>query len=98
MILELVAIRTVGERSDEFPAVLEQARPLIAATEGFLGLEVRRCLEEPDRYVLLISWRALADHTEGFRSSARYQRWRELLTPLYAEAPNVLHYQPVGRD
>ena len=32
--------------------------------------DLRRSVENPDRYILLVRWQALEDHTEGFRRSA----------------------------
>lgn len=71
---------------------MKTARPLIAATPGFEGIEVRRCVEAPNRYLLLVTWRALEDHTVGFRQSERYQEWRNLLHHFYDPFPIVEHY------
>ena len=73
---------------------MKQARPLIAASPGCLGVEVRRCLEKPNRYLLLVNWRDLEDHTVGFRQSAAYQEWRNLLHRFYDPMPVVEHYAP----
>ena len=64
---------------------------------GFDHLELQRCLEQPDRYVLLVGWDRLEDHTEGFRGSAEYERWRDLLHRFYDPFPTVEHYEPVVR-
>ncbi|MGH6933009.1 MAG: antibiotic biosynthesis monooxygenase family protein [Dongiaceae bacterium] len=50
----------------------------------------------PDRYVLLVRWRRLEDHTEGFRQSPRYQDWRALLHHFYDPFPTVEHYEWVA--
>lgn len=71
---------------------MREALPLIAATPGFLWLEVRPCLESPGRYLLLVRWRSLEDHTIGFRRSDRYQQWRALLHHFYDPFPVVEHY------
>ena len=50
MILE-VAILDVRSGSEEaFEAAFAEARPLIASIEGFIALELLRCLEKPSRY------------------------------------------------
>jgi heme-degrading monooxygenase HmoA len=41
--------------SQEFEAALRKAMPLIAVAPGFLGIEVRPCIETPDQYLLLAS-------------------------------------------
>jgi heme-degrading monooxygenase HmoA len=52
-------------------------------------------LEVPNRYLLLVHWRRLEDHTVGFRGSAEYQRWRDLLHHFYDPFPTVEHYAPL---
>jgi len=54
-----------------------------------------RCLERPGRYLLLVRWRSLEDHTEGFRKSAPYLEWKRLLHHFYDPFPTVEHYELV---
>jgi heme-degrading monooxygenase HmoA len=49
-------------------------------------------LEADDRYLLLVWWDSLESHTEGFRQSPAYQRWRALLHRFYDPFPTVEHY------
>ncbi len=87
-------------RPGEHPAfllALQEALPLISATPGFIGMEVRPCLESADRYLLLVRWETLEAHTEGFRASDRYPQWRQKLHHFYEPFPVVEHYgEPVA--
>jgi len=78
-----------------FEEAFTAARPLIASQPGFVSLSLERCIEVSDRYLLLVEWERLEDHTEGFRASPEYQRWRELLHHFYEPFPTVEHYEPV---
>jgi heme-degrading monooxygenase HmoA len=78
-----------------FEAALKEAQPLIAATPGFRSIAVRRCIETPNRYLLLVEWDRLEDHTIGFRQSPRYEQWRRLLHRFYDPFPRVEHF---GKD
>ncbi|MCG5244191.1 antibiotic biosynthesis monooxygenase family protein [Azospirillum doebereinerae] len=92
MILE-AALLTIGkDRQEEFERAMAQATHLIAATPGFRGLELRPCLEDARRYLLLVRWDRLEDHTEGFRGSERYTRWKSLLHHFYDPFPVVEHF------
>ena len=53
---------------------------------------MRRCLETPNRYLLLVAWKKLEDHTVGFRESPRYAQWRALLHHFYDPFPLVEHF------
>lgn len=81
--------------SAEFEAAFVEARPLIAAQPGFRSLSLSRSIETPSTYLLLVGWDTVEAHTEGFRRSAEYERWRELLHPFYEPFPVVEHFVDV---
>jgi heme-degrading monooxygenase HmoA len=95
MILEAAMLHVLPGREAEFEAAFREASPIIAGSEGYLGHELRRCIEAPSRYLLLVRWRRLEDHTEGFRGSPGYQRWRALLHHFYDPSPTVEHFEAV---
>ena len=76
----------------DFEAAVAQARPLIAASPGFLSLEIRRPVETGSPYLLLVQWRSVEDHRDGFRRSDRYDEWRTLLHPFYDPIPEVSYF------
>jgi heme-degrading monooxygenase HmoA len=92
MILELVILDVRGGEAEEFEQAFEEAKPIVAASPGFEHLELRRCVETPNRYVLLVGWETLEDHMEGFRKSPEFERWRELLHHFYEPFPTVEHF------
>lgn len=92
MILESATLTVRSGEEAAFESAMRQARPLIAASTGFAGMELRRCIETPNRYLLLVHWQTLEDHTIGFRGSQRYQEWRALLHHFYDPPPIVEHY------
>ena len=79
-------------QGEAFEAAMKQAVPLIAASEGFLGIEVLPCMETPGRYLLLVKWESVEAHEVGFRGSDRYQQWKALLHGFYEPFPLVQHY------
>lgn len=98
MVLEHAVLEVAPERCEEFEAAFARARRLIEASPGFLRIGLSRCLERSGRYLLLVEWERLEDHTEGFRGSPRYEEWRALLHHFYDPPPVVEHYRgvPVG--
>jgi heme-degrading monooxygenase HmoA len=95
MILELAILDVRPGERRAFEAAFAEAKAIISAAPGFDHLELGHCLEEPDRYVLLVGWDRLEDHTEGFRTSEGYQRWRALLHHFYDPFPTVEHYETI---
>jgi heme-degrading monooxygenase HmoA len=95
MILEVAILNVRVGMTAQFEAAFRQASPLIASMKGYISHELQRCLESPHRYVLLVRWETLEDHTLGFRQSAEYQEWKRLLHHFYDPFPTVEHYESV---
>jgi heme-degrading monooxygenase HmoA len=93
MILEVALLTIRAGQTAEFEAAFQQASPLIAATPGYLAHELRRCLEDPQRYILLAHWQTREAHTQGFRQSPEYQQWKQLLHHFYDPFPLVEHFE-----
>lgn len=92
MILESAILNVKAGQSAEFEAAFATASPLIASMPGYVRHELQRCLETPDRYLLLVWWETLEAHTVGFRGSPEYQQWRALLHHFYDPFPTVEHF------
>jgi heme-degrading monooxygenase HmoA len=95
VITEHALLDVIAGREDEFVAAIDRARALISASPGFVSLRVERCLERSNRFLLLVQWERLEDHTEGFRGSPDYDRWRAALHHFYDPFPVVEHYETV---
>lgn len=95
MILEVAVLDVRAGQEADFEAAFRQAAPIIASNKGYLSHQLQRCLERPSRYILLVNWETLEDHTIGFRQSAGYQEWKRLLHQFYDPFPTVEHYTAV---
>lgn len=94
-ILEAAYLQVVADMEHEFEAAFQQASAIISSTDGYLSHELHRCLEVNGRYLLLVRWRSLEDHTVGFRQSPDYQQWKALLHHFYNPFPTVEHFEAV---
>jgi len=95
MVLELAILNVIPGKEADFEHAFTEAKDIISAMPGFDSLELQKCIEQPNRYALLIRWSTLEDHTIGFRQSAGYQRWRALLHHFYDPFPHVEHFRRV---
>lgn len=94
MILELADIRIHPGRQAEFEEAAQRGLDtVLSKAHGFSRYEVRRSIESPERYVLLIHWASLEDHTVGFRNSPAYGEWRAIVGPYFAQPPVVEHFE-----
>ena len=95
LILEVAMLDVIPGEEAAFESAFAEAQAIIASMSGYRGHELQRCVERPARYVLLVRWEKLEDHTEGFRGSPEYQRWRGLLHHFYDPFPQVEHFTQV---
>lgn len=95
MILEVAVLNVKKDQTEAFESAFARARAIIGSMEGCLGYQLQRCVENENRYLLLVQWRRLEDHTEGFRASPQYLEWKGLLHHFYEPFPTVEHYEPV---
>jgi heme-degrading monooxygenase HmoA len=93
MILEVAILNIRAGQAEQFESAFRQAAPIIASIPGYRSHELQRCLEYPQRYILLAYWETLEAHTVGFRASPQYQEWKELLHHFYDPFPTVEHFE-----
>ena len=97
MITEVALLSIKEGEGDEFEAAFETASSIISTMPDYLEHEMQRCIEVRGRYVLLVRWEKLGDHTEGFRRSEGYAEWKRLLHHFYEPFPTVEHFETVHR-
>lgn len=95
MVLEHARLTVKHGDAPAFEAAFSEAKQIISDMPGFVRLTLSRCVEQADTYLLLVEWRRLQDHTEGFRGSPRYEQWRQLLHHFYDPFPIVEHFTEI---
>jgi len=95
MILEVATLNVRAGDGSAFEQAFSQAQNIISSMPGYASHQLQRCLESQDKYLLLVQWQRLEDHTIGFRQSPQYQDWKKLLHHFYEPFPTVEHYEPV---
>jgi heme-degrading monooxygenase HmoA len=93
MVLEVAVLNLRPGCAGAFEAAFKQAQGILASMPGYLSHELQRCVESKDKYLLLVRWQRLEDHTVGFRQSSQYQEWKRLLHHFYDPFPTVEHYE-----
>jgi len=95
VILEAALLTVKPGMETAFEAAFRQASPIIASMRGYITHELHRCVEVQGKYLLLVRWERLEDHTVGFRTSPEYQEWKKLLHHFYEPFPTVEHFETV---
>lgn len=93
MILELADIRIHPGQQEQFDAAIQRGLDeVISQAKGFSGFKVNKGIESPERYVLMIFWETLENHTVDFRGSPAFLQWRSIVGPFFAAPPTVEHF------
>ena len=92
MILEVATLNIKKGLSVEFETSFQKAERIISSMKGYISHELKKCIEQDDKYILLVNWETIEDHEIGFRKSEQYQEWKVLLHHFYEPFPTVEHY------
>jgi heme-degrading monooxygenase HmoA len=95
MVLEVAILDIKQGLEDDFLKAFSTAQHIISKMIGYVSHQLKRCVENTSRFILLVEWEKLTDHTEGFRRSKEYQEWKSLLHHFYDPFPIVEHYQEI---
>ncbi len=95
MITEIALLKIRPGQSEAFEEAFANAQPIIESANGYIQHELQQCLEEVDKYMLVVRWKTIEDHTIGFRKSEGYKEWKKLLHHFYDPFPVVEHYKRI---
>ena len=99
MILEHCDIQIDPSKQSAFEeAIVRGVETVISKAKGFQGYKVNHSLETPSRYLLLIYWDTLENHTVDFRGSDAFADWRAIVGPFFMKPPVVEHMTLVDKS
>lgn len=99
MILELADIRIAPGQQAAFDEAIQRGlATVISQTKGFRGFKINKGVESPERYLLMIFWDTLEDHTVGFRQGPLFAQWRAIVGPFFAQPPQVEHFTLLAKS
>ncbi len=99
VILELADIRIAPGKQAEFDAaIVRGVTTVISQAKGYRGYKVNKGIESPERYILMIFWETLENHTVDFRGGPLFPQWRAIVGPFFASPPVVEHFTLVDKS
>jgi heme-degrading monooxygenase HmoA len=99
MILEIADIRIPpGQQADFNEAIQRGIETVASKCKGFRGYKVNQGVESPERYILMIYWDTLENHTVDFRQGPLFPQWRAIVGPFFAAPPMVEHFTLVAKS
>mgnify|MGYP000845567541 CR=1 FL=1 len=99
MILEVADFRVPNGQQAAFEAAVRHGlESVVTRAAGFRGWKLNRGIDSPERYLLMIFWDRLEDHTVGFRQGPLFPEWRAIVGPYFAAPPSVEHFDLAGKS
>ncbi|MCC6448619.1 MAG: antibiotic biosynthesis monooxygenase [Chitinophagaceae bacterium] len=95
MIFEAAILYVKKGEEANFEIDFLNAGKYISSIKGYIKHSLRKCLEQQNKYMLLVEWENLEDHTIGFRQSTQYLEWKNMLHHYYEPFPIVEHYMTI---
>jgi heme-degrading monooxygenase HmoA len=91
-VLEVAVLDVRPGQAAAFREAFARAEHIIASMPGYGRHELRSCVENDHRFLLLVWWDSVDSHARGFRGSPQYAEWKRLLHHFYDPFPTVEHY------
>ena len=95
MILEAAILYVETIKQKDFEKDFAFAGQYISSIKGYIRHSLQKCIEQDNKYILLVEWETIENHIIGFRESEVYVKWKELLHHYYCPFPVVEHYQTI---
>jgi heme-degrading monooxygenase HmoA len=91
MLLERSELKIKAGQEADFASVMQQrGLPMLASFPGVSSVRIGRGVENPGKFLLLVTWDAMDAHT-AFRNSPIYAPFRQLFAP-YSEGGSMEHF------
>lgn len=99
MILEVADIRIAPGQQAAFDEAIQRGlETVLSRSPGFRGFKVNKGVESPERYLLMVYWETLENHTVDFRQGPLFPAWRAIVGPFFAVPPVVEHFELLAKS
>ncbi|MFE2097743.1 group II truncated hemoglobin [Streptomyces sp. NPDC059468] len=94
--VEYIRYRVPDQQSAQFLAAYTRAALQLAAAPQCVDYGLTRCEEEPESWILRITWTSTEDHLQGFRRSELFPPFLAEIRPYVENIEEMRHYRPTG--
>lgn len=95
MVMEIAQLPVKAGQEAAFQAAFAKAAPLIRGSVGCRSLDLRRSVENPSKFMLLVEWDTVDNHVKDFTASPAAAEVGRLVGAFFDGEPSVEHSQSV---
>jgi quinol monooxygenase YgiN len=92
MVVEYIRYRIPTEQGEGFAAAYARAATVLDADEHCEGYEIARGVEEPENWVVRITWDSVDGHLHGFRAAPHFQEFFTAVRQYVGAIEEMKHY------
>ncbi|MFB4320083.1 group II truncated hemoglobin [Actinomadura sp. 21ATH] len=93
MIVEYIRYRVDRQDAEEFEAAYARAAVPLAAAPQCVDFELSRCVDEPESYILRITWTSAEAHMREFRGGEHFTAFFAEIRPYVQRIEEMRHYE-----
>lgn len=91
--VEVIRYDIPQNQQAQFEKAYDAAGEFLRKSKHCLYYAINKGSEEPNHYVIIIHWTSENDHLNGFRKSADFMPFFNLVKPFYNQIQEMKHYQ-----
>lgn len=91
MVYEIALLPVKTDQIDAFKRAFREVAHLLSRAKGYEGHQLMQGVETPSHFNLIVQWKTLEDHTQGFEPSSDHQVFMMGLQEYFAATPIVYH-------
>ncbi len=92
---EIIRYKISTDKHDDFEKCYAEAGRYLKQSVYCLGYQILHGEEEPDNYIVIITWTSKEDHLNGFRQSAEFTEFFNIVKLFYNNIHEMKHYKLV---
>lgn len=91
--VEIIRYNISADQHQNFEQAYTSAGKYLQSSPYCLGYQLIHGKEEPDNYIVIIHWTSVDDHLNGFRKSADFMPFFNLVKPFFNNIKEMKHYE-----
>ena len=96
MSIEYIRYTIPVSQHEQFLSDYAKAAEFLQVSPVCLGYDLTQGEEEPNNFILRITWTSTQDHLNGFRKSNDFSKFLGHIRPYYNNIQEMKHYRPTS--
>ncbi|GHO43056.1 putative quinol monooxygenase [Ktedonospora formicarum] len=93
MVTEVAIFTAIPGKEEELAQGIIRGIDAIRRHPECISAHATRCIEQSGRFMIYNTWTSFEAHTVDFRNGPLFAEWRSHINGLFADAPEVFHYE-----